>query len=219
MLLIFDCDGVLIDSEILALDVLSDLMTSYGHPMSVEACQDAFMGLHNDDIVRAMERRIGRALPDGEGQRMREIMLARMERELKPVPGVAETLQSLEMPRCVASSSDHERIKSTLTWTGLDGFFGSAIFSGYDVPRGKPAPDLFLHAAEIMGVAPRDCVVVEDAPAGIQAAVAAGMRPIGFTGASHTNAGHRTRLETAGAKTIIADMRELPACLAVADVV
>ena len=213
MLLIFDCDGVLVDSELVALEVLSAMMTEYGHPMDVAACRDAFMGQHNDDIVHGIEARIGRALP-GEGPRMRQRMLARLERELKPIPGTAALLERLHGPRCVASSSDRERIKLTLRWTHLDRFFGDAIFSGLDVARGKPAPDLFLHAAARMGIAPAGCVVIEDSVPGVLAGVSAGMRVLGFTGGSHSDPGHAARLEAAGAARVAARMDAVPEALA-----
>ncbi len=214
MLTIFDCDGVLIDSELIALDVLSAMMGGYGHPMSVAACQDAYMGMHNADIVRAIEARIGRALPPDEGARLRARIIDRFHGELRAVAGVADALARLPGPRCVASSSDRARIALTLRLTGLDGFFGSHIFSGAEVARGKPAPDLFLHAARVMGVAPGDCVVVEDAVAGVRAGVAAGMPVVGFTGGSHTDAGHAERLRAAGAAIVVARMAELPGALA-----
>ncbi len=168
MLLIFDCDGVLVDSELIALEVLSAMMGEYGHAMDVAACRDAFMGRHNADIIRAIEARIGRALP-GEGQVMRARMLERLRRELQPVQGIADALARLPGPRCVASSSDHERIAIALALTGLTAFFGPHIFSGMDVAHGKPAPDLFLHAARSMGFAPSDCVVIEDSVTGVLA--------------------------------------------------
>lgn len=211
MLVIFDCDGVLVDSELIALEELAAMMTDYGHPMSVAACQEAFMGRHNADIIRGIEARLGRSLP-GEGPRMRQRMLARLERELKPVAGAADVLARLDGQRCVASSSDHNRVALTLRWTGLDRFFDH-IFSGVDVARGKPAPDLFRHAAATMGVAPVDCVVIEDSAMGVQAGVAAGMRVIGFTGGLHTDAGHAERLRAAGAKAIVAAMADLPGAL------
>ncbi len=213
MLLIFDCDGVLVDSELVALEELSAMMTDYGHPMDVAACRDAFMGQHNDDIVRGIEARVGRALP-GEGARMRGRMLARLELELEPMPGAASLLARLDGPRCVASSSDRARIGMTLRWTGLDQYFGDHIFSGLDVARGKPAPDIFLHAAARMSVAPADCIVIEDSVAGVQAGVAAGMPVIGFTGGSHTDPSHAARLRAAGAERIVADMAELTVMLA-----
>ena len=213
-LTIFDCDGVLIDSELIALTVISLMMGERGHPMDVAACQLAFMGMHNADIIRAMEARLGHALPADEGATMRARMIERLERELRPVRGVADALARLHGPRCVASSSDRERIGLTLRLTGLDAFFGDHIFSGTEVARGKPAPDLFLHAARAMGVAPARCVVVEDAVAGVRAGVAAGMPVVGFTGGSHTDPGHAERLRKAGALLVIGTMADLPDALA-----
>ncbi len=212
MLLIFDCDGVLVDSELIALEVLSAMMGEYGHAMDVAACRDAFMGRHNADIIRAIEARIGRALP-GEGQVMRARMLERLRRELQPVQGIADALARLPGPRCVASSSDHERIAIALALTGLTAFFGPYIFSGMDVAHGKPAPDLFLHAARSMGFAPSDCVVIEDSVMGVQAAVRAGMPVIGFTGGSHSDPAHGAHLREAGAAMVVSTMADLPDAL------
>ena len=213
MLTIFDCDGVLVDSEVIALDTLSAMMTEYGQPMSVAACGEAFLGRHNDDFIRGIERRLGRALPAGEAGRMRARMIERLKRELKPVPGTAAALARLDGPRCVASSSDRERITLTLRLTGLEGYFGEDIFSGLDVAHSKPAPDLFLHAARSMRVAASDCVVVEDSVFGVQAGIAAGMRVVGFTGGGHSDSGHAARLREAGADMIVGAMADLPAAL------
>ena len=212
MLLIFDCDGVLVDSEVVALEELSRIMAEHGHPMDVAACRDAFLGKHNDDIARGIEAIVGRALP-GEAAAMRARMLARLERELAAVPGTAQALARLDGPRCVASSSDPERIRMTLRWAGLDGCFSDHIFSGLEVAHGKPAPDLFLHAARRMGFAPDACVVIEDSVAGVEAGVAAGMRVIGFTGGAHTDPRHAARLTAAGANCIVTHMRDLPEAL------
>jgi HAD superfamily hydrolase (TIGR01509 family) len=140
-------------------------------------------------------------------------MLARLEVDLKPVAGVADALARIDVPRCVASSSDRARIQMTLRWTGLAAFFGDHIFSGVDVAQGKPAPDLFLLAAKAMGFAPADCIVIEDSTLGVQAGVAASMPVIGFTGGSHTDPGHASRLSAAGAGTIVTAMADLPAAL------
>jgi HAD superfamily hydrolase (TIGR01509 family) len=214
MLLIFDCDGTLVDSELIALEVLSEMMGELGRPMTVAACLDAFMGRHNADILMEIERLIGRALPDGEGKRMRDRITDRLHRELKPVAGVAALLETLSGPRCVASSSSPERIALALEMTGLAGFFGAHVFSAAEVARGKPAPDLFLHAAARMGFAPRDCVVIEDSVAGVSAGIAAGMAVVGFAGASHVDAHHAARLTAAGARVVIAAMADLPGAIA-----
>ncbi len=155
MLLIFDCDGTLVDSELIALEVLSDMMGEFGVPMDVPACLDAFMGKHAEDIVGEIERLIGRALPPGEGVRMRERMLTRMRAELQPVPGAAAALAALDGPRCVASSSDPGRIALCLELTGLAPYFGDHLFSATQVAHGKPAPDLFLSRRRHHGVRAR----------------------------------------------------------------
>ncbi len=214
MLLIFDCDGTLVDSELIALEVLSDMMGEFGVPMDVPACLDAFMGKHAADIVGEIERLIGRPLPPGEGARMRERMLTRMRAELRPVPGAAAALTALDGPRCVASSSDPGRIALCLELTGLAPYFGDHLFSAAQVAHGKPAPDLFLLAAATMGFAPAACVVVEDSTAGVRAGVAAGMAVIGYVGASHAAAGHAAALEAAGADVVIAHMEDLPGAIA-----
>ena len=212
MLTIFDCDGVLVDSELIALSELSVMMDEFGHPMDVAACRDAFMGMHNADIVRAIETRVGRDLPDT-GATMRARMIARLRGARPPVPGSAGAGAQLDGPRCVASSSDRARIALTLELTGLARFFGECIFSGTEVRHGKPAPDLFLHAAAAMGTEPSDCVVVEDSVMGVRAARAAGMPVIGFTGGAHAYHGFAERLAEAGADPVIAGMNELPAAL------
>ncbi len=214
MLLIFDCDGTLVDSELIALEVLSDMMGEQGLPMDVPACLHAFMGKHAEDILAEIERLIGRALPAGEGVRMRERMLDRLRVELQPVPGAAAVLAGLDGPRCVASSSDPTRIALCLERTDLARFFGDHIFSATQVAHGKPAPDLFLLAARTMAVDPADCLVIEDSTAGIAAGRRAGMAVIGFAGASHADAGHAAALRAAGADLVIAHMRELPAAIA-----
>ena len=213
-LLIFDCDGTLVDSELIALEVLSDLMGELGAPMSVAACLEAYMGKHNEDILLEIERRTGRSLPPGEGGRMRERMLGRMRSELQPVSGAADALARLGGPRCVASSSDPARIALTLELTGLARFFGPHVFSATQVAHGKPAPDLFLLAARTMGFSPRDCLVVEDSVAGVSAGVAAGMAVVGFTGASHAGPGHAEPLRRAGANLVVDSMAALPDAVA-----
>jgi HAD superfamily hydrolase (TIGR01509 family) len=213
MLLIFDCDGTLVDSELIALEVLSDIMGELGRPMDVAACLDAFMGRHNADILREIERLIGRALDPGAGLQMRERMRARLRGELQPVAGIADVLEKLEGPRCVASSSSLPRIAESLEVTGLAGYFGAHVFSASQVENGKPAPDLFLFAAAQMKVPPHDCIVIEDSVAGVVAGAAAGMAVIGFTGASHADDLHARRLEAAGAKLVIAAMADLPGAI------
>jgi len=132
-------------------------------------------------------------------------------RELKPVRGVSEALARLSNRKCVASSSLPDRLAHTLGLTGLAEWFGTAVFSASMVTRGKPAPDLFLYAAQQMRTAPSRCLVIEDSAPGILAAKTAGMTAFGFTGASHCRPGHAQRLSAAGADLVFSDMRELPA--------
>ncbi|MFC4033152.1 HAD family hydrolase [Streptomyces polygonati] len=184
-LVIFDNDGVLVDSEPLSNRILADYLTELGHPTSYEDSIRDFMGAAVHRIHDVVLERSGQRLPDGFNAAYHARVFAAFERELEPVDGVGAVLDKLAadgVPYCVASSGSHERIRVALRKTGLYERFGEQrIFSAQDVGRGKPAPDLFLHAAGAMGVAPRRCVVVEDSPLGVQAARAAGMDVLGFT--------------------------------------
>jgi len=201
MLVIFDCDGVLVDSEPIANALLARYLTDLGLPMTREESVDAFMGRSWAAGVELIEERLGHPVPDDFDERYHAELQAAFERELQAVRGIEAALDAIDEPRCVASSGTHERIRSSLRLTGLlDRFPDETIFSAEDVEHGKPAPDLFLHAAATMGFEPRDCVVVEDSPAGIQAALAAGMRVLGYG----------VRFD--GAETF-ASMSELPALL------
>jgi HAD superfamily hydrolase (TIGR01509 family) len=158
-------------------------------------------------VVAHAEQRLGRPLPAGFAERYHEELFAAFARELRAIDGVREALAAIALPRCVASSGTHERIRAALTAAGLLDAFDGAIFSATDVERGKPAPDLFLHAAAQMGAAPERCVVVEDSPAGVQAARAAGMTVLGYAGLAGA-----APLEAAGAR-MFTRMAELPALL------
>jgi HAD superfamily hydrolase (TIGR01509 family) len=179
-LIIFDNDGVLVDSEPVANRVLSTLLTEYGFTCTPEDCIASFMG-HSVPQVRAMvEARLGRPLPADLETRYVEDLFPIFRRSLLPIPGIVDALRAIDQAVCVASSGTHERIRLTLGTTGLWDRFGGRVFSAQDVARGKPAPDLFLHAAASLGVDPRRCAVVEDSPAGVTAANAAGMTSFGF---------------------------------------
>ncbi|MFF8940665.1 HAD family hydrolase [Streptomyces sp. NPDC014864] len=184
-LVIFDNDGVLVDSEPISNRLLAAQLTELGHPTSYEDSIRDYMGSAMHRIHDLVLERTGRALPADFDDVFHARVFAAFQRELKPVAGVADVLEKLTAdgtPYCVASSGSHERIRVGHRTTGLDRWFDEdRIFSSQDVGRGKPAPDLFLHAAERMGVAPGRCVVVEDSPLGVQAAVAAGMDVYGFT--------------------------------------
>jgi HAD superfamily hydrolase (TIGR01509 family) len=179
-LIIFDNDGVLVDSEPVANQVLASLLTEYGFRCTPEESIATFMG-HSMPQVRAMvEERLGRPVPADLEARYIQQLFPTFERSLRPIPGIEDALRAIDQTVCVASSGTHERIRLTLGATGLWDRFGGRVFSAQDVVRGKPAPDLFLHAAASLGVDPRRCAVVEDSPAGVTAANAAGMTSFGF---------------------------------------
>ena len=179
-LVIFDCDGVLVDSERLVVRTESQILTSLGWPMSEAEVVERFIGRSAQYMHSQIECHLRRSV-DWEAEfesPCRDVFV----RELRPVAGVAKMLEALERPSCVASSGTHEKIRFSLGLTGLLDFFEGRIFSVEDVTRGKPAPDLFLHAAEAMGTTPAACAVVEDSPAGVEAALAAGMDVFAFAG-------------------------------------
>ncbi|MFJ9708450.1 HAD family hydrolase [Streptomyces sp. NPDC101234] len=184
-LVIFDNDGVLVDSEPISNRLLAAYLTELGLPTSYEDSMRDYMGSAMHRVHELVQERTGKRLPDDFDDVFHARVFAAFERELKPVAGAAEVLERLAadgVPYCVASSGSHERIRVGHRTTGLDRWFDeSRVFSSQDVGRGKPAPDLFLYAAERMGVAPGRCAVVEDSPLGVQAAVAAGMDVYGFT--------------------------------------
>ncbi|MGW1559338.1 HAD family hydrolase [Streptomyces sp. NPDC002144] len=184
-LVIFDNDGVLVDSEPISNRLLAAYLTELGHPTSYEDSIRDYMGSAMHRVHDLVLERTGRRLPDDFDDVFHGRVFAAFERELEAMPGAVDVLGKLAadgVPYCVASSGSHERIRVGHRKTGLDRWFGEEqIFSSEDVGRGKPAPDLFLYAAERMGVAPERCVVVEDSPLGVRAAVAAGMDVYGFT--------------------------------------
>ncbi|MCQ4081187.1 HAD family hydrolase [Streptomyces sp. RB6PN25] len=209
-LVIFDNDGVLVDSEPISNRILADYLTELGHPTSYEDSIRDYMGAAVHRVHDLVMERSGKQLPADFDETFHARVFAAFRLELTPVPGVADVLGKLAadgVPFCVASSGSHERIRVALRKTGLYAHFDeSRIFSSQDVGRGKPAPDLFLHAAEVMGVPPARCAVVEDSPLGVQAAAAAGMDVFGF--AAMTSAA-----ELAGANALFTDMSALSALL------
>ncbi|GGY72630.1 MULTISPECIES: HAD family hydrolase [Streptomyces] len=184
-LIIFDNDGVLVDSEPISNTILSGYLTELGHATSYEDSLRDYMGAAIHRVHDLIQERTGQALPADFDETLHARIFAAFERELQPVAGVTDVLGKLVadgVPYCVASSGTHERIRVGHLRTGLDEWFEDEwVFSSEDVGRGKPAPDLFLHAAERMGVAPERCVVVEDSPLGVEAARAAGMDVYAFT--------------------------------------
>jgi HAD superfamily hydrolase (TIGR01509 family) len=213
-LVIFDCDGVLVDSEPIALRMLVEMLAEAGVPLDAAAVSDRFLGRSLASTRAHLAEEFGLTLTDATLEDLRLKLYAAFGAELAPIPGVAETLARLGTPFCVASSSQTERIRLSLDLTGLLPAFEGAIFSASEVANGKPAPDLFLHAAARMGADPAACLVVEDSPAGVAAGKAAGMRVVGFLGGGHAGApSHRAALALLAPDAMISDMRDLPELL------
>ncbi|MCX5512358.1 HAD family hydrolase [Kaistia algarum] len=215
MLVIFDCDGVLVDSEILASRVDSERLKDVGYDISVDEMSHRFAGLTWDRIAKLIEADLGHSLPENFHNETDAELDRRLSTELEIIPGVHEMLDRLDYQRCICSNSSPERLKISLTRTKLYDRFRPYVFSAVAVgnKRPKPAPDVFLHGAAEFGVDPREAVVIEDSTHGIHGAKAAGMRVIGFTGGSHSWPGHADALTAAGAETVISRMADLPATI------
>ncbi|HEX3598411.1 MAG TPA: HAD family hydrolase [Polyangiaceae bacterium] len=207
-LVIFDCDGVLVDSEELANRVFAELLNELGANVTLETMFERFVGHSMADCLVTVEELLGRAPPSDLVETLRRRTSAILTERLEPVPGITAVLDSLSIPYCVASSGDHDKMRTTLGITGLLSRFEGRLFSATEVPRGKPAPDVFLYAARQMGVAPARAAVVEDSPVGVQAGLAAGMTVFGYAARTPTE-----RLRKAGA-TVFGDMSELVRLLA-----
>jgi HAD superfamily hydrolase (TIGR01509 family) len=206
---IFDCNGVLVDGEPISATVAAEEFTRAGFPMTPQVVARFFTGRRATDMFADVEAATGRKLPADFPADLAAATLRRIRDELRPTPHAAYALTWLRGPKCVASSATLERIRVSLETAGLLRFFEQRLFSANEVARGKPAPDIFLQAAGQMGIDPRDCIVVEDSPVGVAAAVAAGMTAIGFVGGGHVHALSPAQLIAAGARTVIADMRAL----------
>jgi HAD superfamily hydrolase (TIGR01509 family) len=210
-LVIFDCDGVLIDSESIGARVHAEALAALGHPYTADDMIRRFVGVSSRDMRRILEDETGAPLPEDYGARTREALVRLYETELRAIPHVAEAIDAIGLRACVASSTSPETLRLSLGLVGLYERFAPNIFSATQVARGKPAPDLFLFAAERMGAPAARCLVVEDSIAGVRAAVAARMIVLGFTGASHCRPGHGDVLLREGASVVFDDMRQLPA--------
>lgn len=208
MLVIFDCDGVLVDSEILAAEAMSLLLARHEIHVGVPELLQ-FVGKKQADILAGVSALAGKPVPDAVAQDLWPQTRVLFAERLQPIEGVAEFIQSLAAKRCVASSSHHERIRFSLEKTGLHGLFAPHIFSATEVRNGKPAPDLFLHAAARMEVEPAKAIVIEDSTAGVAGATAAGMKVIGFTGGAHSGPAMEIQLTAAGAHAIAASYADV----------
>lgn len=209
-LIIFDCDGVLVDSEPISLAVLLEVLRGAGCELTEELAWEKFLGRSIGSVSQILRDDHALELTGDHLQKLREKLYARFRSELRPINGVAAAIGGLGVPVCVASSSQLERIKLSLGITGLTDLFGENVFSASMVTRGKPAPDLFLHAAAQMGARADRCVVIEDSAAGIRAAQAAGMRVIAFTGGAHAGpAGLEAKAIANSPSAILRDMQDL----------
>jgi HAD superfamily hydrolase (TIGR01509 family) len=210
-LVIFDCDGVLVDSEVISNDVLARALTAEGLQTTLAEARRDYQGLLLGEVLERAQARLGRPLPADWLERYERDRANALRRELEPVPGAAGAVRAIRaagVAACVASQGKLEKTRLSLELTGLDGLFAAEeLFSAESVARGKPHPDLFLHAAATMGAEPARCAVVEDTPTGVTAALAAGMRAIGLIADSDEAA-----LRAAGAESLRA-MEELPGLL------
>ena len=208
-LVIFDCDGVLVDSEVIACRVDAACLVEIGISITAQEVMERYVGISATSMFADIETRYARKLPSDFPDRVRARLAPAFDAELAPIPGIQTALARLSARRCVASSSAPERVRHTLGLVGLLPHFKPYVFSAVQVPRGKPAPDLFLFASTQMEVPAVECLVIEDSEAGVKAAVAAGMRVLGFTGGGHCGPGHASRLREAGASEVFDDMRNL----------
>ena len=208
-LVIFDCDGVLIDSEIVGIEAEAALLTQAGFPINADDLARDYIGRSYKFMFDDLERRHGKPVaPDVQADLAAE-KLRLFETELQPIPDIVSVLDAVPGKFCIASSSDHERLKFTLSITGLHDRFHPAIFSATQVVNGKPAPDLFLFAAENMEVDISRCLVIEDSRFGVEAGKAAGMEVWGFCGGGHCQPGHGEQLLEVGADRVFGHMREV----------
>jgi len=213
-LVIFDCDGVLVDSESISNGVLARMLSEQGLPTTLPEARRDYQGLLLNEVLERAEAKLHRPLPEGWLSSYERERSAAFRSQLEPVPGAADAVRRVRaagLEACVASQGALAKIRLSLELTGMrDLFPDRALFSAESVPRGKPHPDLFLHAAEAMGAKPSACAVVEDSPSGVTAAVAAGMRALGFAADSDEQA-----LRRAGAE-VLYSLAELPALLGLA---
>lgn len=206
-LVIFDCDGVLVDSEPISCGVCAEMATELGHPMSAQEGLQTFAGTSMNFVTQYIEKQTGKKIPYPFEDEYRRRTYEAFKIHLQPVEGIREALQQIQLQKCVASNGPLEKVISNLAITGLHSFFPQHLFSAYQVQRWKPDPALFLHAAKTVGVAPKDCIVVEDSTHGVEAAIAAGMEVLGFPGTTSAEL-----LRASGAQ-VLPTMQALPGIL------
>jgi HAD superfamily hydrolase (TIGR01509 family) len=209
-LVIFDCDGVLVDSEVISCRAHAETLTRHGYPITAGQVLVRFLGVSDREARQTVEAELGRKLPEDFELQMKQAALQRYANDLLHIPYIKEAIAAIDLPKCVASSGTPEKIRHGLNCAGLYDLLAPNIFSATQVKRGKPAPDLFLFAAGQMGASPERCVVIEDSIPGITGARAAGMTVFGFYGGSHCLPGYAGTLRAAGATLTFDDMRQLP---------
>lgn len=210
--IIFDFDGVIADSEMLANLVLAEELTRLGLPTSLEQSYARYVGTRWDEMIALIEEQLGRPVPEDWGAHLSDTMMARFRRDLAEVPGAGDFIRALgQRPRGIASSSSPTRLAISLEVLGLAAHFEGRVFSAELVERGKPAPDIFLLAADRLSVAPETCLVIEDSPSGVRGAKAAGMQVIGLLAGAHIQPGHDAKLRAAGADHLAASWAEVAA--------
>ena len=215
--IIFDFDGVLLESEFAGNKHIADYLTGIGHPTTTDQSMENFMGLSGPDFIRALEQWIGRSLPEDFHAARAEEDRRVLEEGLEAVVGAVAFIESLppHFPRAIASSSSTRWIRRHLDHLGLSDHFEGRIFSGAEhVRRGKPAPDLYLHAADMLGVEIGKCVIVEDSPVGVSGALASGADVIGLCAGRHCTIGHADRLRSLGVRRIATSFEEVAEMLA-----
>jgi HAD superfamily hydrolase (TIGR01509 family) len=212
-LIIFDCDGVLVYSEVISCRAHADVLSRHGCPITSEQVLKRFLGVSEREARLMVESEIGRKFPDDFESQVNAATLKFYAEDLQAIAHVGEAIAAISLPKCVASSGTPEKIRHGLTCAKLYDILSPHIFSASQVSRGKPAPDLFLFAAAQMKTAPERCLVIEDSIPGITGARAAGMTVFGFHGGSHCASGHAETLRTAGAAVTFDDMRQLPALI------
>jgi HAD superfamily hydrolase (TIGR01509 family) len=213
-LVIFDCDGVLVDSEVLSIREAAAALRREGLAIGEAEVRDRFLGVSLDTLMTQVEADLGRSLSGDFSQRLTAATLAAFERDMKPIAGIAAAVQAIDAMVCVASSGTLERIRRSLDIAGLRDLFEPHIYSATMVARGKPHPDLFLHVADAVKIAPQQCLVVEDSLVGVTAARQAGMTVFGFTGGAHLAGTNQAELlAESGAEKVFAEMTALPALI------
>jgi HAD superfamily hydrolase (TIGR01509 family) len=213
-LVIFDCDGVLVDSEVISCRAHAETLTRHGYPITADQVLVRFLGVSDREARMTIEAELGRSLPDDFEKQVKQATLQFYADDLRSIPHVGEAIAAIALPKCVASSGTPEKIRHGLECAGLYDLLAPNIFSATQVKRGKPAPDLFLFAAGQMQTSPARCVVIEDSVPGITGALAAGMAVLGFHGGSHCRPGYADKLRAASAIMTIDDMRQLPDLIA-----